>query len=379
MSKSVSYVSKSNKRYNIPKRKKLNMKAWILFLIIPSILIVLLSLFLLYTSSKFNSDNIFVSYYAVSGRPSYKIYLKDYTQYPGKSYLDEKYSPPADLISTINPDFRFQFGSNDVLDITYTYKVTGYLVMKNSSDGLVNDRDFVLLSPKTETVKASSFQINENIAVDYDEYKNIVNDFKREKGMTVDSDLTVTFSVLIEAKYNDSEEVIKKEYLHTVRIPLSELTVKVDVTSSDINDEGSLGVNIPFEIENPILFIIGCVLLIVGLLLVGLSIYLFVVFRKKNIYSITLKKLLNEYDRLIVNGVVKGDGFDESNYDKMIEVKEFSELVDAASNLNANILFYEVIPGEEAYFILTNDDVMYKFKLTKAYLQGASERGEKGY
>lgn len=374
--KTVSYISKNNKKYDIKKRKTLNLKAWVFILLIPAIVVVLLSVVLIVMSSSVNNTNVFVSYYVNSQKPSYKAYLRDNDQFD-KSYLDESYALVGNLVNTINPEFRFQFGADDIMDLTYSYKINAKLLITKSDEKLKDD-DYVLASESNKKVKSSSFSINENLVIDYYKYNEIVNNFKRVNGMTVDGSLIVTFDVTVGGEYNGSK-IDNKSYRHQITIPLSEQTIKPVIDTDAISDEGYIGANVAFNVDNPFVFIIGVTLLIMGLLSVILAIYLFVVFRKKNIYSITLKKLMTEYDRLIVNGVVKGKGFDEKNYDKIIEVHNFSEMVDAASNLNANILFYEVIPGEECYFILTNDDIMYKFKLTKAYLQGAKERGELGY
>ena len=86
---------------------------------------------------------------------------------------------------------------------------------------------------------------------------------------------------------------------------------------------------------------------------------------KRNIYTITVNKILKEYDRLIVNGSVT---VDEASYANKVQPETFTEMVDAAQNLNAPILYYNVIPGEKCFFVIIKGDTLYKFRLTKAYL-----------
>ena len=44
-------------------------------------------------------------------------------------------------------------------------------------------------------------------------------------------------------------------------------------------------------------------------------------------------------------------------------------MVDASQNLKSPILFYEVIKGEKCFFVIIKDDTLYKYRLTKAYLE----------
>ena len=67
-----------------------------------------------------------------------------------------------------------------------------------------------------------------------------------------------------------------------------------------------------------------------------------------------VKKKLKEYDRLIVetDGELKTRGYN------IIEVKNFTELLDARDNLNLPILYSNTIPHEEGiFYILSNSDV----------------------
>lgn len=85
-----------------------------------------------------------------------------------------------------------------------------------------------------------------------------------------------------------------------------------------------------------------------------------------NIYNNTVNRILRDYDRLIVNGQVT---LDESKYSNVVIPETFEEMVDASQNLKSPILFYEVIKGEKCFFVITKDDTLYKYRLTRAYLE----------
>ena len=374
----VSYISKNNKRYNIPKKQKLNIEELLYILIMPAIITIILSVLLINKSVSLNGQNVLVQYNEV-GNIDYKVYLKE-NNYYNQKYLNKGMEYVASIISTVNPEFNYELHSTDNLDFEYKYRVVGNLIISKTDETIpLYTNKVTLLEEQTKKINANNFVIKENLIVDYDKYNSLVNSYKRDMGLSVDSKLVITMYIQATGKHENSNEKLNLSKDLQITIPLSEQTIKVDINTEEINNSGVLGTKVRFRIDNNITFLIGMLLLISGLLIITFAIYLYKTFKRKNIYTITLKKILNDYDRLIINSVIKGNGFDEKNYKKIVEVNSFTELVDAATNLNTNILFYEVIPGEKSYFLITNKEVLYKFKLTKGYLEQALLDGNKGY
>lgn len=71
-------------------------------------------------------------------------------------------------------------------------------------------------------------------------------------------------------------------------------------------------------------------MLVISISGLALSVYLFFHYRKKNIYNITLNKLLRDYDRIIVNGQID---IDEKKYSNKVYPEKFTEVVDASQNV----------------------------------------------
>ena len=124
--------------------------------------------------------------------------------------------------------------------------------------------------------------------------------------------------------------------------------------------------NLWVSVKNKLLFTLGIVILLIALSIIGLALYLFLQNRKKNIYNITVNKILRDYDRIIVNGNVE---LNENNIPNKIYPETFQEMVDASQTLNSPILYYEVIKGEKCFFVIIKDDTMYKYRITRAYLE----------
>ena len=105
--------------------------------------------------------------------------------------------------------------------------------------------------------------------------------------------------------------------------------------------------------------------LIGALLFLGFALTIFIYITKKimpkgNAYDKMLRKILRQYDRLIVNVNTKPN-FKSSN---TIEVNSFYELLDAKDNIHNAIFYYEVIPHQLCYFYINSDNnfIVYTLK-----------------
>ena len=185
-------------------------------------------------------------------------------------------------------------------------------------------------------------------------------------GLAVDSKLVVTMDIKVEGIYEEEIEKLNREQQLKISIPLSEQTINIDILSDKINENGNISTPIKANIKNKLLFVLAIMILLISLSGISLAIYLYLQNRKKNIYNITVNKILKEYDRIIVNGNVE---LNENNIPNKIYPETFEEMVDASQTLNAPILYYEVIKNEKCFFVIIKDDTMYKYRLTRAYLE----------
>ena len=148
-------------------------------------------------------------------------------------------------------------------------------------------------------------------------------------------------------------------------IPLSEQTINIEINTNKINNDGKV-VDIDKTFKINILFIIFIVLVLLTMAAVALSIYLVIKYLKKDIYKSKVNKLLRDYDRIIVNGKIS---IDESQYSNKIYPESFEEMVDAAQTLEVPIYYYEAIKNEKCFFIIVKDNTLYKYRLTRAFLE----------
>ncbi len=371
----VSYISDNDKLYVMQKRKILNTKKWLLILMVLAVILLPLAESLLIKSLDLKKQEVIVEY-VEKGDVDYKVYLKQNNYYKEK-YLGEGMEYVANIINTINPDFRYEIHATDNLDMSYAYKITATLLISKDSDSQpLYTRTFDLIKKDVKVVNSNNLTISENLIIDYDEYNSLVNRYKKDFGISAYSKLIINMDINIVGKHSNNEDQMFINRTLQASIPLSEQTIRISIDTEEINNNGLLFAKGKITVSNILLFVVALVSLGLVLLLLITSIRLYIKFKRRNIYYITLNKYINEYDKLVINGSYENTNIDETKFDNIVKIEKFEELVDAAENLSLPILFYEVIPGELSFFVVTNDKTLYKYTLDKATLT-KKEKDEK--
>lgn len=373
MSKKILYYS-TDKLYKVTKNRISKNNLLILSLIVTAILATI-SIICFNESVLIGSKESLIKYNEV-GNVEYKILLKDYDyikKHYESGYMESGMQYVANFIKTVNVKFNYEIHATDELNFSNDYKVVSELQITER-----NDPSKVLYSKKDDLVpvkkinkKDDSFVINEEVDIDYEKYNNIVNEYKKDgQGLIVSSNLKLTLETNTNGK-TDSAKLVKGNKLQIV-IPLSEVTLNLD--TDEINNTASLEATRGFiNIKNMLVFIVFIFssVLTVASLILDYNIYSKYI--DKNPYKIKINSILRNYDRLIVTGNIN---IDESKYSNIIYPKSFKEMVDAAQNLEVPIMHYEVIKDEKSIFIVVKGDTLFKYRVTKAYLDNKNNKDE---
>ena len=76
---------------------------------------------------------------------------------------------------------------------------------------------------------------------------------------------------------------------------------------------------------------------------------------KKTSYDKYINKILNEYDRLIVESTTEPD----IKHSNIIKLPNFRELLDVRDNLKLPIMYYVVVKYHKSYFYIKNNNDIY--------------------
>lgn len=328
---------------------------------------VILFLSLVVTSYIFINKSIVIQEaknvsYEEHGNTDYKVFLKDNIYYEDK-YLDKNMSYIANLIDYISVDYNYKFKADTLFNGEYSYKIRADLEILNAENKtLFFTKKYDLIKEKTFTIEnQNEYNIVENIKIDYDHYNSLANGFKSSYGVDTESNLIIYLDIYRNIDQNSiNNPNINGKGTIKLTIPLSEKAINIKMDSMEINNKNVITSLDDYYLEDIKYLIIGIISLII-------SLYLFIKIVKRlsrlsispTDYDKTLKKILNQYDRLIVT-TSSMPNLEKNN---IIKLKEFVELLDAKDNLHKPIFFIEVTPHQKAYFFIQDDDKIILFTL----------------
>ena len=337
-----------------------------IILILSFILFIILS-FLCFKKSIIiqREQNVF---YEEIGSPNYKIYLKDNNYYK-QDYLDKDMSYIANLIDYISINYNYKFISDTELNGEYYYKIVANLEIRNpKNNSLFYQEKYELSEEKKFPIKnEKEYVINETIDIKYDNYNAIANNFEASYGVDTESNLTVSLELhrKVDGTLSSNSDINSDNKINLI-IPLSEKTINLKTEPLAMKNKNIVVSLNQYKIDD-IKYLIS------ALLFLGFAVTIFIYITKKTIslrpklnsYDKILRKILRQYDRLIVN-VNTMPNFKKGN---TIEVDSFYELLDARDSIHNAIFYYEVTPHQKCYFYINNDNNFIVYTLKNSNLK----------
>ena len=347
--------------------KPFTVERWLKYMMIPTIVLLILTVFVL--KGSLYSDSEAVIGYNEIGDIDYKVYLKENNYYSGE-YLEKNMQYIANLIDKVKINFKYEIHSQEKMDYTYKYNINADLIITDPNDNnkVLYKKNSILVNDKEEKLTKSSFRIDEDLDIDYDEYNNYVNAFKKEYALNVKSKLVITMDINIVGKSDILKEDFVKSSKLVIAIPMSEQTISIGIDTSDINNSGVLEKNYVSLIKKPVALILGIIVGLLSLCLLYISLYTILSNRvKTDIYKSTVNRIINEYDRAIVTSK-SIESINEDEYN-VIEVTNIEELLDAHDSTGQPILYNETIENNVSVFVIVADDILYKLTIDRHELE----------
>lgn len=318
----------------------------------------------------FNDYEIININYKEDNKINYKVYLKDNNFFEAK-YLDENRTYISSLIDYLDIDYKYNIEYNEPFIGNYSYKYVAVVTAnKDKSNDYYWQKEYDLTDIKQIPVNnESGFTINDNIKVSYSKYNEILNEFRRQYPIAKEGTLKIALKVVCDSNFKNLEEPIIKESELSLTLPLLEATVDVSINKSASNASNIYEFK---ERSKKISYLIykisGIILILISIIKTIFMIKNTVVYKKNNKYEITLTKLLNNYDSIIVNVKEKPmiSGF------KIIPVSEFSELLDVYNEVRMPINYYQDIENSVSIFVIINDSIAWVYKLKKYDIIGGN-------
>lgn len=262
----------------------------------------------------------------------------------------------TNLIDKLNVKYNYNINFSDYVYGEYAYYVKA-IVESNEKEGSNNywSKVYNLTDKKTKKIiNSKSVNLGEKINVEYDKYNDILNDWKKLSNVSMDGKLRLVLSFeskIGSEKLNSNYELNKDIELYMTLG--SEKTKIYDVDGSGtkriIEDNKNSVTSSKYRVGVVSTFITTIIFLVLILLTRNEQV-------ENNKFKTELKRILNEYDDIIV------DTYPILTNDlNVIKVKSFDELLDAYYEVREPINYYR--NKHSAVFIIIHNNMAWMYTM----------------
>lgn len=295
------------------------------------------------------SPNVLVSYNTTSNM-DYKIYLFS-NDYIKSEYMEKGKTYITSLVNKISLSYDFTLKSSKKLDSNYKYDVVAKITVKHNSTGKeLWTEETKLVSDKETTAIADCINFQEDVEIPYKDFNDKVKSFKTQYNIPILAYLDV--NLVVKDANTDSELVSTG-----ISMDLNEDTFEISEVSAGNQVKTITEVNDP----NKVVLVLECIVAVISGLYLVYNIYNVIDSSgiRKTYYSKAIYKILKNYGDIVAELVRPVDlsGL------KVIDVKNFDQMLDVEEELRIPIMFYETVKNEEGHFVLVHQDMAYRYIL----------------
>lgn len=322
-----------------------------------SILLIIIGIALIVSTVSTTEGGIDSFNYNIKRNVYSSVELLPNNFYDNNNVISSSY--PANLINKINLNYVYNYSGNLSSNYSYSYNIKAYLV-GNYNDSEVWRKEYDLL-PTTEIKKGKSININDNISIDYQIYKNLVNQYNYDTNITTDSYLLVQMNIngsniIDSSSENDDNNVINDKI--EVKIPINNYVTSVENTY-DKSSTGTYALNNKIDNNRLIIIVTGSVSILVAILLILYSL------RNQELtqvekYKRNVNQIEKDYSDLIV--VVTNEP-DVLTLKKMY-IEKIEDMIDIADQNKVNIIQYEAIKNRKTNLYAIIGKYVYIYTIT---------------
>lgn len=272
----------------------------------------------------------------------------------------------ADLIKNIDLHLIYQFSSQEKHKYHYSYDIQAdingsYTIKVGEEQSQVWEKKSTLVPTKSYEKESNEVVINEKFTVDFRKYDNEVSEFRKQLNLPITADL----NIIVNVEVKDEEEKINNKQQLRLIVPLNTQAFKI---TEDYKNEIDVPVfkDIDYKVK------IHSKNLITGIIVIICAIFIFIIFFKEifnlpiqTAYKIQLNKILKSYGDIIIELASSVDFKDF----KVVEVKNFNEMLDLEEELHVPINFFEVEEYYEGIFYIIQNDMAYCYRLSNEELE----------
>ena len=329
--------------------------------------IIVMSVAVLYNS--FNSVNkksyIKANIYEYNNKSAYTYDVNMIeNDYIDKDNIGEENVFITDLMNNVDINMRYQYVANQSSDIKYSYQINGFLEATYTKDGQEQKvwRKTNVIVPMTEkSVTADNFEIEESINLNIKEQIDTIKAFQDELGMQVKAKYTVYLGV------TSNTNVLGKDVTNVYSPDVVfEIGPKITTVSSNVEDSARPQVITKMVQESDEISLAKKTVATVTLAIAVIVIIVLLIITEnsntvRNEYKIELNKIIKGCEEKLVetNSRIDIEG------QKLVNVREFEEVLKVSEELFKPILYWNNEDEEESWFCVLGDNTIYRFILKR--------------
>lgn len=269
----------------------------------------------------------------------------------------------TDLIDNITLDLKYMYTGSETSDIEYKYSIIGKMAAVYTREGeeqKILEKDYNLLDERNGKLTEKKLKIDEKIQVDLKDQNGLLKDFEQNMNMSIDATYTIIFN--ISTITNVEGESVENKITPKIVIDLGKKTTKI---SGENNQNNTEYVSIKVAESNKksnVYFVIYGIITVCAFVALR---YIITKTEATVIIRNEYRQEINRILRLCQDKIVQVKNRPDLNREKLIEVKDFGELVKLSEELYKPILFWENKERTESWFIVMSNNTIYKYAIKK--------------
>ncbi|HJJ14407.1 MAG TPA: DUF5305 domain-containing protein [Clostridiaceae bacterium] len=200
--------------------------------------------------------------------------------------------------------------------------------------------------------------INENVKIDFNAYNTEVKKFKEQFGLPIKAYLDVKLITNSEIDVKNSEKVEKDNSVVNLKMDLNGQVFTV-TQDYEPTSKGQAVDETNVKKSNIVLLTIGIILFAISAFGILNIIRKIISADRRTDYEVALNRILKNYGDIVAEIVTPT----ETGNMRVIDVKNFDQLLDIEEEIRMPILFYETVEGEEGEFTIIYDNIVYRYIL----------------
>ncbi len=266
-----------------------------------------------------------------------------------------------DLTDQVKAQFNYAYSGDAFQQVAYTYRVDGtvrsvYGLEGNDSVSNVWTEHMTIVEPTTKASAGGDFSISQPVAIPFQEYRTLAEQFRTGLGLPVNTEAYVEMTVSVEGEYQGSPFTDTQKSRVTVPLNMQIYQPKVafekevikDVEPTASADRTTTTIRYALLGGAALLFLIGAFAIIFGL--------------RKQLFKSQYQRELERIYRYHEGIIIRAGRRVRFTGKQVVPVGSFDDILNLEEELKAPIIA-STLDTQSTQFILTSGDVAYVYTL----------------